>query len=363
MRALPALVLLPGLLAADPSPAELRSRLARITPGTPSAQAAADTALHLIESAARTVRSSSRTRSRHKSANGKPGRPVTRVVVDRNRLAEAARLVAGLESGTDPFSGRSGDFRQAVRSPVDRSLQPYRLVVPPAIDRSARYPLVVALHGAHGDENTYLDAYADRVTGDRVFRKLGDERGYFLVAPRRYQGKFEADVLAIVDRLLAVYPIREDQVFLTGHSSGGVGTWMIGLRHPDRFAAMAAVGSAFRSLPGAIERLGAGSRVDKPMFYCHGERDRLATNSMARRMVDFLRSKMSYFVFRQFPDGHNTLGTSCMTAVFDFFDSVRSDTRILASDPVTGAPDPAPARTKRKRPATRRGPAGRPARG
>lgn len=348
MRGAAAILLFAGLLGAEHSADELRRRLAQAPAATPSATAAAETAEQLIDSAVTTV-----TRTVRVPASGRSKRSVRKTVrqtvVNRDRLEEASKLIAQLEAGADPFVERSGDFRQALRSPVDGSLQPYRVVVPKGLDPANRYPLIIALHGAHGDENTYLDSYADRVTGDRVFRKLGDERGYFLAAPRRYQGQYEADVLAIVDRLKQIYPIQEDQVFLTGHSSGGVGTWTIGLRHADRFAAMAAVGSAFQSLPGVLDRMGVGTHVDRPMLYCHGEQDRLTTNSMARRMADFLQSRLSYFVFRQFPDGHNTLGIACMTAVFDFFDSVRNGSRTLASDGVTQAPDPPVVKAKKRR--------------
>ena len=35
----------------------------------------------------------------------------------------------------------------------------------------------------------------------------------------------DEDVLELIDRVASMYPVRQDQVFLTGHSSGGMGTW------------------------------------------------------------------------------------------------------------------------------------------
>jgi hypothetical protein len=68
-------------------------------------------------------------------------------------LAEG--FINDLGLGRDPLATRSGDMRLAYRSSVDRELVPFRLFVPDDYDRSQSYPLVVTLHGAGGDENTY----------------------------------------------------------------------------------------------------------------------------------------------------------------------------------------------------------------
>jgi predicted esterase len=226
----------------------------------------------------------------------------------------------------------TGDMRLEFTSPVDATVQPYRLYVPPGIAASGAYPLVIVLHGHRGDENTYFDRYLDRVTGEPAIKKLARERGYIVAAPRRYQHEYEADVLWIVDRVAEVYPIRGNEIFLTGHSSGGVGTWQLGYRHPQRFAALAAVGSAFAMQPAVLDRLIRPEHAAKPMLYCQGTRDALVPNRGASRLVDSLRGRLPNFVYREFPDPHGSLGATSLPTVFDFFDAVRDQTPLMASD-------------------------------
>ena len=263
-------------------------------------------------------------------------------------------MMATLERGEDPFSNRTGDMHLAFRSPADGSFQPFRLIVPDGFDRQKQYPLVVALHGASGNENTYPDRYVSRDNNDKVFERLGRERGYILASPRRRKAlcgdsAVDADVLELVDRISSLYPVRQDQVFLTGHSSGGMGTWQVGYKHPERFAGLAAVGSAFSAVPTMMDRMNIDRSPTLPHLYVQGRRDKLSTNSGAKNLVNYLRLRLNNFVYKEFPDAHNTLGVTSMPTVFDFFDSIRDGRDLMASDEVYKAPVPATRRRARKK--------------
>ena len=56
-----------------------------------------------------------------------------------------------------------------------------------------------------------------------------------------YNGLAEQDVLRAMDDVKRAYNVDEDRVYLTGLSMGGGGTWHLGLRYPDLFAAIAPV--------------------------------------------------------------------------------------------------------------------------
>src|SRR4029079_11558058 len=75
-------------------------------------------------------------------------------------IKEASIILDALDSMTDPFLTRRGDFRKAYRSRVDNSFQPYRIFVPSSYNSSKSSALIIALHGMGGDENSYFDAYA-----------------------------------------------------------------------------------------------------------------------------------------------------------------------------------------------------------
>lgn len=48
-------------------------------------------------------------------------------------------------------------------------------------------------------------------------------------------------VLRLLDHLLVQQPVDPERVILAGYSLGGMGTWYLGARHPDRFVAGMAV--------------------------------------------------------------------------------------------------------------------------
>ena len=268
-------------------------------------------------------------------------------------------MVATLERGEDPFANRSGDMHLAFRSPADGSFQPFRLIVPYGFDRQKQYPLVVALHGASGNENTYPDRYVAGGNHDKLFERLGRERGYILVSPRRRkapggESAVDADVLELIDRVSNMYPVRHDQVFLTGHSSGGMGTWQVGYKHPERFAGLAAVGSAFSAVPTMMDRMQINQFPTLPHMYVQGRLDRLSTNAGARNLVSYLSPKLTNFVYKEFPDAHGTLGVTSMPTVFDFFDAIRDGRELMASDEVSKLPPPAARRTVSRKKLTKK---------
>lgn len=237
-------------------------------------------------------------------------------------------LVAELEQGKDPLAARSGDLRLAHRSGIDGTLQPFRVFVPPGFDRDKEYPLVVALHGASGDENTYMDRYRTP-GGENLFQKLAAERGYILATPNargpygNYVGNAAKDVFEVIDRVQALYPIAEGQVFLTGHSMGGGGTWQLGLEHAARFRALAPVASGFGGqMPPQLPQLAAGA-PEMPVLFCYGLEDNLATPAASRELIAVMSKHLKNLESKEYPDDHFSVGVTSLPAVFDFFDRHR----------------------------------------
>ena len=146
---------------------------------------------------------------------------------------------------------------------------PYRLFVPQSYDASAATPLVVALHGYGGDQNYFFRSVPN-------LPALCEQYGFILVAPlglapdgwygaplnipgnaprsgggptpapprtaeeeTRYRALSEADVLNVVDRVRQEYRIDPRRIYLMGHSMGGFGTWWLGQKHAQLWAAIA----------------------------------------------------------------------------------------------------------------------------
>lgn len=203
---------------------------------------------------------------------------------DFNReLSWGEQVTEALEAKRDPFAGRVGDMRRAYRSAVDNTLQPYRLYVPSSYKPAEPAPLVVALHGMGGDENTLFDRY-----GTMTLQKLAEQYGFFVVTPKgrepasMYRGDAERDVLDVIAEVRAAYRIDPSRIYLTGHSMGGFGTWSIAMNHPDLFAALA-------PFAGGGNPLGMEKIRHIPQFVVHGDADHTVPVRSSQVMVEAAR--------------------------------------------------------------------------
>lgn len=126
-----------------------------------------------------------------------------------------------------------GPRRVSFISKIDDSAQFYALLPPGKSRTDAPLAMIFSLHGAGVDALNQVRSYAPKSWA-------------YVVAPtnRRpfgfdWQDWGRRDALEVLDLALETYPIDPDRVMLTGHSMGGHGTWIVGVRHPDRFAALA----------------------------------------------------------------------------------------------------------------------------
>jgi predicted esterase len=169
--------------------------------------------------------------------------------------AEVTREVAALERGTNPYAGRRGDVWRVLRGDGG-VLVPVRVVVPPS-----RRPLgvLVALHGAGGDENMFVDAHGAGVTP-----RLAAEANLVLVSPATTAF---ARSPATLDSLLAVlgreHRIDATRVYLLGHSMGAGAAAKLAGERPQRVRAAACLaGGAPVTVAGAPPVLFLGAALD-----------------------------------------------------------------------------------------------------
>jgi predicted peptidase len=119
----------------------------------------------------------------------------------------------------------------------------------------------------------------------------------------------------------ALFPVKRSQLFLTGHSMGGVGTWNIGFRHPELFAALAPVaGRPADTLAALLDQT-----PDKPVFFAAGLNDHIVTPAKTAEWANIAREHLKHFEYREYPrDDHFGIGLTSMPDVFAFFEQVRS---------------------------------------
>lgn len=135
------------------------------------------------------------------------------------------------------------------RSKVDRSAQPYVIILPEDYDPAAgkTYRLVVNLHGYY--------RYACAIATIAGFPTREKERnaGAITVNPfgranNWFAWSAETDVWDVIADVKRRYPIDDNQIVLTGFSMGGGGTVNLALTHPGAFAAAAPQAAAIFDL-------------------------------------------------------------------------------------------------------------------
>jgi predicted peptidase len=145
---------------------------------------------------------------------------------------------------------------------------PYRLYVPRSYDAEVGAPVVVALHGFGGDQDYFFRAVPD-------LPALCEQYGMIFVAPMglstdgwygapldipgnaprssgrpapapvrtpeeeaRYRALSEADVMNVLEIVREEYNVDPSRTYLMGHSMGGFGTWWLGQKYADQWAAI-----------------------------------------------------------------------------------------------------------------------------
>jgi pimeloyl-ACP methyl ester carboxylesterase len=228
-------------------------------------------------------------------------------------LSFSNQLLGAAIAGRDPFAGVTGVVRLAYRSAVDQVLLRYFLFIPPQPDKPA--PLVVALHGAGGDEGTWFGSF----TGRQLPAAAGRRR-LFVVSPSGrgpvggYIDKSERDVFDVIDLTRKLFPAITRQTFLTGHSMGAMATWQLGFKYADRWAGLAPVAGAMNVTDQLL-----GKAPAMPVILTQGGKDPLTVPKVARDAAATAKA-LKLFTYREYPEAdHFSIGAACLDDVLDFF--------------------------------------------
>lgn len=232
-------------------------------------------------------------------------------------LGTARAYADRVAAGEDPYRTASGMVVKAYRADSDGTLQPYALYVPRNYrpGRPGGWPLVVALHGAFSDHRHNLRRVfgLDNRPGENDAEASRNELPLpdvpaLVVSPygrgelMGYDGLGGDDVMRVIADVRRAYDVDPNRISLTGLSMGGGGTWEIGLRHPELFAALAPVcavadygrmvqpadaalydvAALERESPAAL----AGNAALMQVFIFHGARDTTVPVADSRKMVE-----------------------------------------------------------------------------
>ncbi len=258
---------------------------------------------------------------------------------DLGRELQAAEAIgAQAAGGRDPFSGRTGDFERHYLLAGANEIMPYRVLVPASYNARTATPLVIALHGLGVNEDSFFDGYG------RVAPKLAEQHGFLMAAPLgfRVDGFYgsrlmvsdqadaerreysERDVLEVIRRMRADYNVDPGRIYLIGHSMGAIGTWALGAKYPEMWAALAAFSGI--GAPATAARM-----KDIPQMVVHGDRDNTVSVNGSRAMVAEMKKLGMDVTYIEVPGGtHLDVVMPNLSKVFDFLATKRRPTPATA---------------------------------
>jgi poly(3-hydroxybutyrate) depolymerase len=251
-------------------------------------------------------------------------------------LAAAEAAHVSLQRGVDPFAQRTGDIKRHYLFEEAGEIMPYRLYIPSSYTGARSYPLLVALHGNGGTEDTFFDGFERRLT------VLAEQRGYIVAAPLGYRndGAYgfnatrtslpmqlqklqlsEKDVLHVLDLVRRHYRVDDERIYLAGHSAGGTGAWYLGPKYANLWAALAV-------FAGRVTPEEAPQVRQIPQFIVQGDADTTVPVQYARDMVAELKRLGIVHQYVEVAGGtHSGSVAPNLPAMFDFLDRHRKQAR------------------------------------
>jgi poly(3-hydroxybutyrate) depolymerase len=253
-------------------------------------------------------------------------------------LQTSSAVLKALESGKDPLYRAKGDQERHYWFDEAREMMAYHVYTPLKWDGKSKLPMVLVLHGNSRDQDYYFDR------DDHILARMAEQHGYLVVCPmgfrpnagwgsnslnprspgafaadpvRLKQGELsEKDALNVLELVTKEYPIDTSRIYLFGHSAGGAGTWYMGEKYADKWAAIAASAAATRPAGFPFDRL-----KGMPIMVCHGDQDDEVPVASSRNMVKAAKENGLDPHYLEVPGAtHLTIVAIVEPKVFDFFD-------------------------------------------
>jgi len=250
-------------------------------------------------------------------------------------IKEAQELLAKLEKGEDPLYGAVGGHKRHYWFEEAGEIMPYRIDVPESYDGTRGFPMMIALHGNGGTEDTMA------TVGGGVLIKEANKLGYIVVCPLGYrrnggygaEGNMgrpygpvrrhitqlsEKDVMNVLELVRSEYRIDENRIYLMGGSMGGGGTWRIGAKYPDIWAAIGPL------CPGVMpDEIDLEGMKHIPVIVTHGDADTTVPVQASRAMVAAMKELGMTYEYIEVPGGGHMILNKGLKPTLQFFEKHR----------------------------------------
>lgn len=210
---------------------------------------------------------------------------------------------------------------------------PYCVFVSSKIREGTPAPLIISLHGA---------GVGPQIMCNSTAVELAEEGGYILAAPMGYspRGGFgsprpagrggeadqpenlpeisEKDVMNVLRMVREEFDVDDRRIYLTGHSMGGGGTWFLGSKHADIWAAIAPVAAGGRG--NQAEMLQRLKDAGVPVMVVHGDADEVVPVEGSRDMAAAMEDMGIEHEYVELPGvSHGPVITASQPYIYEFF--------------------------------------------
>jgi predicted esterase/Tfp pilus assembly protein PilF len=230
-------------------------------------------------------------------------------------LAEEIRKAAGgwkgdlaaiVERAKSPGPGTYKDQKLEVER--DKYPGVYHYGIPDDYAPWRRSPMIVFLHGSGG--NTYFPTIS----------KWTLKRGFIVVCPSSLHlgtlawsnGQHVGYIRALVKEMQGRYAVDASRIYLWGHSMGGYGTFFIGTRTTDLFAAISPMsGGPSGWKPEALK--------STPIRIWHGAADAQVTPDGSRAAARWLKERGFPHIYEEVPGQGHDMTAQCLGEIPEWF--------------------------------------------
>jgi poly(3-hydroxybutyrate) depolymerase len=294
-------------------------------------------------------------------------------------LVVSTQLQHAQQAAQQPVPGAPAPAGRGGRGAVDPRVQqrtylfadtneqlPYAVFVSSKVSKDKKSPLIVALHGLGGDQNTMMRGNA---------LQLADEGGYIMVGPMgynaggwygtpaRYNGggpggrrgangargagaqapaegrgaapaaggtaltdpvkiheASEKDVMNVLEMIRKEFNVDENRTYLMGHSMGGAGSIYLGVKYASIWAAVGAEAPATAPAGLMPDTFSLEPARNVPMIIVQGDMDTLVPVAGARLWIEKMKAlKMTYQYVEVAGGDHGSVLTTGAPDIFAFF--------------------------------------------
>ena len=252
-----------------------------------------------------------------------------------------------------PAQGRGGINRQPDPRVQQRTYHfhdtnedlPYAIFVSSKVTKDQKAPLIIALHGLGGDQNSLM-------RGNAVDQ--AEEGGYILVGPMGYNPRgwygtpsgpprtggatkakanpaaandppnlrelSEKDVMNVLEIIRKEFNVDNSRTYLMGHSMGGAGTIYLGSKYASNWAAIAAIAPAAFAMQANAASLLTPIKATMPVMITQGDADTAVTVKNTRAWIETMKDlKMNYSYVELPGEDHGSIIAKGMPSIFAFF--------------------------------------------